>query len=302
MAIPEKYHLDAVRKLRGDALVTFPGSDLSIKKVERVYTMDRGQALPAYLTADAEHTTAKLTEQYIVGGDQQHVEVYQLFEVLPGVVLIAVSVDSETGAIIKTYTQRILDADYSPSVLGSALEPGFFIIDFNKQPINDIVSVNTQVAMELPDTRTEYVSMAFQFPALFAFLDGWAIPAPSPYQRTGPFPGIDYDLLGHRTNSKPAEVVFEYAIGPVGPPSDTYEVHTPGVASREFNIPLNTIHDAIAVYEDPDGADPAVQIEDIAASTPSSYTPGSTECVIRSSARRWRGEIWETQTVTVREN
>lgn len=84
MPIPQRYLLDALRKLRGDALVTHPDDALGVRRVERVFTVRRGADETAYLVADGEYTGTVLVQQYTVGGDKQDVEIYQAYETLPG--------------------------------------------------------------------------------------------------------------------------------------------------------------------------------------------------------------------------
>lgn len=165
MALPEKYHLDALRKLRGDAHVTFPGGSTSVVKVERVYSVSRGTALPAFLTADEEYTSAKLVEQQVIGGDANQVEVYRLFHTLPGVATSRYAVDEETRGVI-TITTQLVETPTAGDVAG--LNGPGTQVEF--QPINSVYGTLITTLYgdgeNPPDNREEYRLMDYTFPAL----------------------------------------------------------------------------------------------------------------------------------------
>ena len=110
MAYPERYHIEALKKLRGDAYVTFPTSDLAARVVERVYSVPREKAA----TPDAfnapqtfEYTDTQLIEQHFVGGDAIYVEVYQTWETLPGSQLVTKSIGVPDSLIPEKYRRLI---------------------------------------------------------------------------------------------------------------------------------------------------------------------------------------------------
>lgn len=85
MAAPSRYLLDALRKLRGDALVTYPDKALGVRRVERVFSVARNAAPDAFNSPQAEeYTDTELVDQQVIGGDHQFVEWYQAWETLPG--------------------------------------------------------------------------------------------------------------------------------------------------------------------------------------------------------------------------
>jgi hypothetical protein len=91
MAYPERYHIEALRKLRGDAYVSYPTSDLTKKVVERIYSVPREKigSPDAFNSPQTdEYTDTKLIEQHFTGGDANYVEVYQKWETLPGTQLL----------------------------------------------------------------------------------------------------------------------------------------------------------------------------------------------------------------------
>lgn len=175
MALPEKYHLDAIRKLRGDAHVSFPGASTTVYKVERVYTEPRTTTPPAFGSADPEYTTALLIEQQVIGGDANNVEVYRLYHTLPGVATTRYAQDDETQTQVAITTQLIakpLAAD-----IAALNAPG---TEVEYQPINDVYGtkitsvINGGVA---PGARTEYRYTEYTFPALLT-----AITPGSPFE------------------------------------------------------------------------------------------------------------------------
>lgn len=85
---PAAYYLDALRKLDGSPQITYPQDDLDCPKLERVITVPKGKALPAYGSPDpkADYAAlgARLTVCQVLGTDktQNHVSVYTVHEVL----------------------------------------------------------------------------------------------------------------------------------------------------------------------------------------------------------------------------
>ncbi len=237
--------------------------------------------------------------------------VMRVYETLPGPALHSKGIEPETTLFSAQIRQRrrASDVNQLPTftyVLGAI---GGMIDGVEYIPVDQQISrlgrvVDEEVTDFLIGTidgfdQTEYKSVGFQFPAIFTAIGGWDIPAQDPFIKTGPFPGIDYDLTAHRTASKPAEVVMSYSVGPSGSVPNTWTVTTPGNASREFPIGANTIHNNITLYEE-HGAS-SQMIEDLPNSTPSSYTPGVTECIIQASEERWKGPIYRKVVITVSE-
>lgn len=163
MALPEKYHLDALRKLRGDASVTFPGGSTAVVRVERVQTVARGSALPAFLSADEEYPGAKLVEQQVLGGDANHVEVYRLWHTLPGVEVTRYTIDEETRcpvAVTTQVVQAMTFAELEDQMPGTQVE---------YQPINSVYGTKITTVINggtPPALRSEYGMVEYPFPTL----------------------------------------------------------------------------------------------------------------------------------------
>jgi hypothetical protein len=170
MPLPELSHLDRVRKLRGDALVTHPGGSLAVVKVERVFSVPRGTPEPAYLTADSQYPTAKLVEQHIVGGDHQTIEVYRMFHTLPGVAVTQEIEDPETHCPVLITSQLIA----TPAL--PIAQPAGSIIEFS--PINAVYGtriITTINGGTPPASRTELKMLEYNFPALLFNIVGTPI-------------------------------------------------------------------------------------------------------------------------------
>jgi hypothetical protein len=170
MALPEKYHLDQVRKLRGDAQVTHPDGTLAVVKVERVQTVPRGTPEPAFLSADVEYPTAKLIEQTIVGGDANQVEVYRIWQTLPGGEVVRWTVDEETQVPVKITTQ-LVQTPASPIVAAAGTQVEFV-------PINAVhgTLITTEINGGVPPgARTEHRFVEYTFPALLFGLEGTSL-------------------------------------------------------------------------------------------------------------------------------
>jgi hypothetical protein len=110
MAKPDRYHLDNLRKLRGDAYVTHPDATLTVRRVERVFSVPRGSDETAYLAVDpaaeANYAGCVLVEQHTVGGDHIYVEVYQAWQTLPGATIVGQRLN-ERGAKENVYTESV---------------------------------------------------------------------------------------------------------------------------------------------------------------------------------------------------
>lgn len=238
--------------------------------------------------------------------------VVRVYETLPASGVFMRSVEPETQLQLLTVTNRrptegvFYELPAFMYALGQVFsyDLTYLVIDHRQEMLGrNVVSETTEMIHAAIDgfDQTEYKSVGFQFPALFTALGGWDIPAADPFIKTGPFPGIDYELIAHRTASKPAEVVMSYSLGQSGTVPNTWTVTTPGNASREFPIGQNTLHNAFDLYE-VHGLS-SQQIETIPASTPAigDYTPGVTECIIQASEERWKGPIYRKVVVTVLE-
>lgn len=182
MAVAELYHIERLRALRGDALVTYPYGSVNYKQCERVYSVERSQAETAFLAADGEFTGTKLTAQRIVGGDAVYVEIYQRYETLPGPAVTTVKFDAESGVLITTTRTRMLLADMSP---GESIDGTTRTIK-EKQPDGDSTIVGWEVAESIPQATAHSLATAleeeddlpYQFPARadFDIMAGFTVP------------------------------------------------------------------------------------------------------------------------------
>jgi len=250
-------------------------------------------------TVEVQPQTAKLTkEDYIrmQGNDMDglFVLVRRIYQTLPGPLVWKPGFNSELGAKTSEYSQLVaLPAD--PTALGTVIVSpsgdNQIVYDGIVEPLNGNTYVGTRITqcISIPPSRTERDSIGYEFPAQFDFITSWTIPPLLTVP--GPYPGVNYSLTAHRTLSTPAEVDITYSNGPSGLAGVTvYSVTTPGRADRFFGIGPNTIHNAIFLQET--GAAGTQTVENLPASTPSSYTPGQT-LVIRASERKLMGTLWE---------
>lgn len=162
MARPELYHLGRLRALRGDALVTYPYGSTSYKRVERVYTVERGQGEKTFLIADAEYTGTKLTQQRIVGGDHLFVEIYQRYDTIPGPVLTSVVYDLQTKSYVTESRQMVAASEAIPTA-------GARLTSFRDVPNN--VLTKQRIIKEYPSditskTITTYEPDNYTYPAI----------------------------------------------------------------------------------------------------------------------------------------
>lgn len=108
---PALYYLDGLRKLRGEPHISSPENNAGVLKSERVFTKPRTWTRPDYLSAEPD---AKLAEKGCVlthieetGGDNLNVELYLVYETLPGTVLVGTQLD-ERGDTQTVFTQIVV--------------------------------------------------------------------------------------------------------------------------------------------------------------------------------------------------
>lgn len=231
--------------------------------------------------------------------DSLFLKVTRVYETLPGPILWAPGYNNTYGATTSTYTQRVALPATLDTIGFSIISPAGELQSITNSYVDNkgstVVGTKVTETMTLPLSRTENESIGWEAPALFEFLSGWLIPN-TPFALTGPFPGVTHTLTAHKVASLPASVDISYSLGPFGSMPDSYTVDTPGQADRFFGIGPNTIHNAIFLQQFAGASFETV--EDLPASTPSSYTIGGTY-TIRSSQRRVLGNIWEKKVYTV---
>ena len=110
MGAPFLASIDTLRKLGGEPKVTYPEGNASYPVTERLVKVPLAIARLAFGTADPNATRfpgAVLTDQFEVGSDRTHAEVYRRYEVLPGLVTIRPEIDAETLTPLTISTQRV---------------------------------------------------------------------------------------------------------------------------------------------------------------------------------------------------
>lgn len=267
-----------------------------------------GDGSGATATAIVQPTGAKLVSQKKLEFSNEsplrneYVQVLLNYETLPGPILWKPGFNTEFDNATSEYRQRVA-LPASPTPIDTVIvSPGGltqYVVDSYVEP-GESTNVGTKVtiAWSLPPSKTEFQSIGYEFPAIYNFLGPWVVPA-TPFHFEGPYPGVNYTLTAHRTLSTAADTITTYTDGPTGLAGVIiWSVTTPGRADRFFGIGPNTIHSAIFIQETVGFATQI--IEDLPASTPSSYTPGDV-LIIRASERQVIGNIYEQKITTCHE-
>lgn len=158
--------------------------------------------------------------------------------------------------------------------------------------------------LELPEAWVEYPKVVGDFPGIFKWAP-YAISGSYDGRYPPPWPGdgqqtATFYQLYPRQREVQGRVVRSYSIGPSGFATSGYMVYTPGVASRVFRIPNNTVHGPIVVTEiTPSGAGPFT-VENIPASSPTTYT--ATQILTYPLGElRYKGIIYERRVLQLSE-
>lgn len=156
--------------------------------------------------------------------------------------------------------------------------------------------------MELPDPWLEYPKAAVTFPGIFRF-SPYAVDTDYGGQYPPPWPGDGVEegtfyLLRPRSKEVQGRVINSFSLGPSGKAQQGYAVYTPGVASKIFRIPNDTVHGPIQATESFDGN--TFNIENIPASTPGVYQ--STQILtFPLGEERYKGNIYWNRILQVSE-
>jgi hypothetical protein len=159
--------------------------------------------------------------------------------------------------------------------------------------------------MPLPPTTIQYISKSYPLPTQFAFLDAWPVPRYPGFVSTPPFAGVNYTSIIRGVSTQPTRVLTSYSRGPSSVP-ETWQVITPGNASKFFPISGNTIHNAIYMFETKttvtsSGFDISFLVtEDLPASTPANYTPGEV-LIVDANMEIAIGNYYRKQVTTIQE-
>jgi hypothetical protein len=190
----------------------------------------------------------------------------------------------------------------SPTMSTPILKPG--------SPVGDVIDTGITAteyslikrlvwtAMPLPPTKVEYTSKSYPLPTEFAFITGWLVPRYPGFVTTPPFAGINYTQTVRGVSTQPARTVTSYSRGPSGNVPRTWQVITPGNASKLFPISGNTIHNEIFMKETriPSGA--FIYIEYLPPSSPESYTPGQV-LIVDANEKQAVGNYYRKQITTI---
>ncbi len=118
--LPGKQYLDDLRALRGTPKVSYPYGGTSYPRVERVFSVPKGRVdnIPATLT-DYGVTLTSVTE---LKRDATEVEVYLVYETLPGPPLVGQEFDPVTS-LLTSYSEQITAPGVGLGVANSAITP-----------------------------------------------------------------------------------------------------------------------------------------------------------------------------------
>lgn len=124
MGLPANSILDGIRALRGKARITHPEGN---KRTERVATVPREDWELSLLSPDPEHAACLLTDQSKLSEDAKYVEVYRVYDQLPGNARAGSAVSSEHGGGVLTTTTQ-------PVAPGTVVAGGLNIVSASVQP------------------------------------------------------------------------------------------------------------------------------------------------------------------------
>jgi hypothetical protein len=213
------------------------------------------------------------------------------YKILPGPIITAPGYDDQTRVGIYTTRQEVVAGTSPPALSTSGTAD--LIIDAVYEPIDAAYGTMVITYLEdLPPSRVEKQSAGFQFPGIFVALAPWA--TESVCSISGPFAGVNYTLTRPRSASRPMETTISYSFTEPSLPA-LWVVTAPGSASRIFPIDANTIHSAIEVI----CSEGPTTVEDLPASTPSSYSAGDVLTIRAESRPNWKGKIYEKRVSTI---
>ena len=155
-ALPATAILDSIRSLSGKARVTFPDGN---KRVERIARFPKDNWELDFDTADQEFTDCFLTDQQKLKEDAQYVEVYRVYDKLPGTALTGIVVTPEGQ--VGTLTRQ-------PVLPGTSISPDAKMASGSVQPTGAGKSVLETVTVTdvFPET-SESKSQVTKIPERF---------------------------------------------------------------------------------------------------------------------------------------
>lgn len=200
--------------------------------------------------------------------------------------------------VIESHYSQYVPAGTTKPIIGDAYAGGYVASTNLLNTEHALIKRMVWMTMPLPPTRIEYASKSYPLPTIFAYLAAWPLPSYTGFLTVPPFPGVHYTHVQHGVSTKPARVVTSYTLGPSGTVPATWQVITPGIASKITPISGNTIHNAIVIVET--GSAGTLLVENLPASTPASYTPGQS-LIVDASERNVVGAFYEKKVYTVTE-
>lgn len=237
------------------------------------------------------------------------VEVERIYETLPGpVIVIDSGYEDETGAEQRVYAQRVVAGTSKPAYASEyPASSGFFVGDAGVKLSSENANAGTLhvEVMAQPDSREAFRGGNYPVPDLWVPIAGystWPTPPIFPAIPSGPYQnridGLDFngDALptdvNHRgtyelqvsTPASPIKETYSYFIAPPGALPATFAATSqPG---RLLPITRNTIHGAVTETYLDSGSGLSVVLENLRASTPSTYTDGET--VVDAMEDKWK--------------
>lgn len=208
---------------------------------------------------------------------------------------------------VGTFTGNVTVA--SGAVTLPAIDDAFnggFVIAARKIPIDDGPHYIHEIdwMLTVPTTYVEYVDDGYSFPGMFTLtllgLEGYDNETESHYRFRYPIPGVHFNYTKSRRGRFPMRVTrsFQRTTAPALVATDI--VTTPGTGSRVFSIPENTCHPALHFHETGTDGYAERTAEDIAASTPATYTPGDI-LTVACPVTIWKGLVYMKTLIEVDE-
>ncbi len=150
--------------------------------------------------------------------------------------------------------------------------------------------------MFTPPSRVEIATKNYPLPNIFTWISDWLLDGVPEIFPKGPYSGVNFTNIDNGISVSGASCFISYSLGGEALP-ETWQVITPGVASRFFKISSNTIHNSwVATLF----AGNYIQVvESIQASIPSSYVKGQ-RLIVEVSERKAIGNFYEKRIYTVK--
>jgi len=155
MALPSNAILDGIRGMRGKAKVSYPDASKEVKRIERVTTLPRTDWELDFGTADADYPTCFLVSQAKIKEDAQTVEVYRVYETIPGAALTGqfVTADGQVGTLTRQAVAPGTAVTASALMVSGSVQPESAAKSIKETITVPDVFPETQRSIEIPDLR-----------------------------------------------------------------------------------------------------------------------------------------------------